>query len=99
MILIVSADAGPAQGGECAVPLSRIAELRRKRNRPPGICEQGKFVYMDETHLSAARTQLISVSLEDGPQRHRAAVAGPAPSAPWAPQPLVGYDPCPSTGR
>jgi hypothetical protein len=28
--------------------------------------EQGKFVYMDETHLSAAGAQLISISLEGG---------------------------------
>jgi peptidoglycan/LPS O-acetylase OafA/YrhL len=28
--------------------------------------EQGKFVYMDEAHLSAAGAQLVSISLEDG---------------------------------
>jgi peptidoglycan/LPS O-acetylase OafA/YrhL len=30
------------------------------------LTEQGKFVYMDQSHLSAAGAQLVSVSLQDG---------------------------------
>jgi hypothetical protein len=40
---------------------------------------------MDENDLSAAGAQLISVNLEDKPQRHRAARVDPASSACWAP--------------
>jgi hypothetical protein len=98
MILIVSADAGPAQGGECAVLLSRITELRRKRNRPSGICEQGKLVYMDETHLSATRAQPISVSLEDGLTGIESG-SWPGPFGPLGAHDIGRIDPCPTTGR
>jgi hypothetical protein len=107
MILIVSADAGPAQGGECAVLPTRYPSCGANANRLSGICEQSKFVHIDETHLSAARAQLISVSLEHGLRGHRAAVVGPASSPPWAPpiigrmryrfSPLATMGPCPST--
>lgn len=36
----------------------------------PMFTEQGKFVYMDETHLSAAGAELVAASLEDGLMRH-----------------------------
>jgi hypothetical protein len=82
MILLVSADAAPAQGGERAIPAEPdSAAATQNANRPAGICEQGRFVYT--AAVGCGRT--VSVSLKDG-VGHRAAMVGLAPSASWAPR-------------
>jgi hypothetical protein len=62
-ILLVSADAGPAQGGECAVPAEPgSTAATQNADRPSGVCEQGRFVYAPA--VGGGRT--VSVTLKDG---------------------------------